>query len=292
MKRLDKTHLIDTFGAGYPMALTVDEGEVFVVETFNLLDDLEAFRKAMGEEKPKIMNVTGPIFVKGARTGNALRVDILDLEITGGHGGMACLPGIGPFGDKIEQMQARHLKVDRHYVHFSDTLKIPINPMLGKVGVAPSDHESPSNLAGPHGGNMDNKQIAKGASVYLPVFVDGAYLGVGDAHALMGDGECISAVEAESEVTLRCRVVTDLRLTHPVVVTGTEVMTVAEGKTLEEASHTAITNMARLITDKFGLSFIDAGFLISIIGDLRICQIVNAVVSVRVAVPRSVLPLL
>ena len=291
MKRLEKTHLIDTFGAGHPVALTVDEGEVFVVETFNLLDDLEAFRKAMGEEKPKIMNVTGPIFVKGARAGNALRVDILDLEITGGHGGMACLPGIGPFGDKIEQMQARHLKVDRHYVHFSDTLKIPINPMLGKVGVAPSDHASPSNLAGPHGGNMDNKQIAKGASVYLPVFVDGAYLGVGDAHALVALEHELAAGLDGVHVGER---VPELghRLTHPVVVTSTEVMTVAEGKTLEEASHTAITDMARLITDKCGLSFIDAGFLISIIGDLRVCQIVNAVVSVRVAVPRSVLPLL
>jgi amidase len=140
---------------------------------------------------------------------------------------------------------------------------------------------------------MDNKQIRKGASVYFPIFVEGAQLAVGDAHALMGDSESAhSGVETEAEVTLKCQVINDLKLTHPVVVNECEVMTIAEGKTLEEASKTALYNMAQLIMDKLRLTFVDSAMLISIVPDLRICQVINPLVSVRVVVPRQIVPIL
>jgi amidase len=268
---------------------------VFVVETYDFISDsdLEILKRELLMEKPKILNVTGPIFVEGAEPGKVLRVDILDLEITGEEGRIVAIPGKGCFKERIDEITTKTVKIDKHFVYFSENLKIPVNPMLGKIGVAPEEGEIPSGNPGPHGGNMDNKQIRRGSSVYLPIFVEGAFLGVGDAHALMADGESIvSGVETEAEATLRCEVVDGLNLTHPVVVDGNEVMTVADGKTIEEASKKALFNMAKLISDRMDLDFIDSAMLISIIGDVRICQMVNPLVSVRVVIPKFILPLL
>ncbi len=140
---------------------------------------------------------------------------------------------------------------------------------------------------------MDNKQIRKGASVLLPVFVEGAQLALGDAHAVMGDGESAhSGVETEVVATLRCELITHFRLNRPMVVTDSEVMTIAEGQTLNEASETALSEMAKLTMDTLHMTFGEAAMLISIIGDLRICQVINPLVTVRLALPRYVLSVL
>jgi len=138
---------------------------------------------------------------------------------------------------------------------------------------------------------MDITDITEGSSVYLPVFVEGALLACGDVHAAMGDGESvISAVETESVLTLRCHVIDDMKLTHPMAVTSGNVMTIGEGQTLEEAYRIALDNMVELICNKLGLDFIDAAMLISVAADLKINQIVNPKVGVRVVLPLSLLP--
>lgn len=291
MKRLRRTQTFDSFSTKHQPVVKVRQNEVFIVETYNIFSDIEGWKKARTTGKGRIPNVTGPIYVEGAMRGSVLKVDILDLKITNEVGGILATPGKRGFEEEMDDIKTKAVRIDKNFVYFSDSLKIPIDPNIGKIGVAPHQGEIPSNLPGPHGGNMDNKQIQKGASVYLPVFADGAYLGVGDAHSLMGDGEVLSGVESEAEVILNCEVIHDLDLTHPVVVTKDETMTVADGETLEGAFKTALFDMAKLIKDKIGLNFLDAAMLISIIGDLRICQIVNALVSVRVAVPRSILPI-
>jgi amidase len=137
---------------------------------------------------------------------------------------------------------------------------------------------------------MDITDIAEGASVYLPVFVKGALMAAGDVHALMADGEShLSAVETESVLTLRCDITDAIRLTHPMVVTQSHIMTVGEGRTLEEAYHIALDDMAKLIMDCNGLEFLDAVMLISNAADLKINQIVNPMVGVRAALPKALL---
>ena len=181
---------------------------------------------------------------------------------------------------------------DDKYVYFNDRIKFPLRPMVGKVGVAPVGKAINCHATGPYGGNMDITDITEGSSVYLPIFVEGALLACGDTHAAMGDGEsCFSAVETESLLTLRCQVIHDMKLTHPMVVTADEVMTVGDGRNLEEACKIALDNMAALITKKLGLDYIDATMLISVAADLRINQIVNTVaVGVRVVLPLSLVP--
>jgi len=107
----------------------------------------------------------------------------------------------------------------------------------------------------------------------------------------MGDGESIiSAVETESLITLRCHVINNMKLTHPMVLTTNEVMTVGEGQNLEEAYRIALDDMVELISNKLGLEFVDAAMIVSIAADLRVNQIVNPKVGVRVALPLSILP--
>ena len=138
---------------------------------------------------------------------------------------------------------------------------------------------------------MDITDITDGSSVYLPIFVDGALLACGDVHAAMGDGESVlSAVETEASLTLCCQVLEDLKLTHPIVVTSREIMTVGEGRTLEEAHQIALYDMAQVLSSKLGLEFVDSARLISVAADLKINQIVNSLVGVRVALPLSLLP--
>jgi amidase len=292
MKRIGETHLIDCYGSDYKIAAHVSEGEIFSVQTHNHLADLEAWKEARKDPNPKLPNVTGPIYIEGAKEGFVLRVEILDLKITTTKGIIVALPGKGALKEIVDTLSTKEVQIDDNFIHFSDKIKIYLRPMIGKIGVAPKFDRVPSSLPGPHGGNMDNSQIQKGTSVYLPVFVEGAYLGIGDLHAAMGDGESAhSGVETEGEVILRCSLLREMSLSHPLVITDNEIITTAEGKSLEIACKTALINMHKLISENLHLSKNDACMLISVAADVRICQLVNGLLTVRVAIPRYILPL-
>ncbi len=286
MKVLTKDISNDYYDASIPPALTVAQGELFRLETPSILTHREKFPKTT-------VPVTGPVRIEGARPGSTLKVEIVELKLTAGEGAIAVIPGKGAFGDSVTKPMYKVVKYDDKFAYFNDTIKVPLRPMAGKVGVAPVGKVINCHATGNYGGNMDITDITEGTSVYLPVFVEGALLSCGDVHAAMGDGEsCFSAVETEGLLTLRCQVIGDMELTHPMVVTASEVMTVGDGKTLEEAYKIALDNMAALIMKKLGLDFIDAIMLISIAADVRINQIVNTVaVGARVVLPLSLLPL-
>jgi amidase len=137
MKKISKDHRIDSFSAKSEIALRVDEGEIFAVETYNALADLEGWKRARESEKPMIPNLTGPLYVEGAKSGNVLKVDILDLKITAQEGMIVALPGKGGLKETIKQLETKIVKIDQHFVYFSENIRIPISPMIGKIGVAP-----------------------------------------------------------------------------------------------------------------------------------------------------------
>lgn len=279
----DKSNLY--YDAAIPPALTVAPGELFQLETVSILTRLESFPDDV------TVPVTGPVYVEGARVGSVLKVDIVKIELTAGEGAIIAVPGKGAFAERTSEAMCKVTPYDDKYVYFNDTIKIPLRPMVGKIGVAPLGDAIKCNTPGPHGGNMDITDITEGSSVYLPVFVEGALLACGDAHAAMGDGEtCSAGVETESLLTLSCQVIEEMQLTHPLVATEKEVMMVGEGHTLEESYRIALDNMVEFISDKLGLSFIDATMLMSTAADIRINQIVNPLVGVRVAFPLSLLP--
>ena len=286
MKVLQKNISNINYEASIPPALTVADGELFQLETPSILTHPEAFPETT-------VPVTGPIWVEDAKPGSVLKVEIVKLDLKSGKGAIAVIPGKGSFGERVSRPEYKVVDYDNKYVYFNDNLKVPLRPMVGKVAVAPPDNTIINcHATGPYGGNMDITDIREGSFVYLPVNVEGALLSCGDVHAAMGDGEsCFSAVETEGLLTLRCWVINDISLTHPMVVTKNEIMTVGDGKTLESACKIALDNMVAIITKQLGLDFLDATMLISIAADVRINQIVNTVAfGARVALPLSLLP--
>jgi amidase len=285
MKALTKDISNNYYDAAIPPAMTVAPGELFQLETPSILTHPEAFPETT-------VPVTGPVWVEGAKPGSVLKVEIVELKLTAGEGAVAVLPGKGAFGDRVSKPMYKVVSYDGEYAHFNESIKVPLRPMVGKVSVAPIGEPINCHATGEYGGNMDITDITEGTSVYLPVFVEGALLACGDIHAAMGDGEsCFSAVESEGILTLRCQVIDDMKLTHPMVVTANQLMTVGHGRTLEEAYRIALNDMAELISKELDLDYIDATMLISIAADLKVNQIVNNVaVGVRAALPLSLLP--
>lgn len=286
MKIVGKNKLVPGYSPSYAPALIIDPGETFVAETH------DRFGGQFPPDPVANNMITGPVFVRGALPSHVLKVDILDIRLTMDCGFVNIFTNRGGFQGRIPEARQRRVPIAGGYCHFSDTIKVPLSPMVGRIGVAPKEGEYLSNTVGPHGGNMDNNLIVAGSSVYLPVSVEGGLLSVGDIHAAMGDGEsCISGVETCGDITMRCSIVTDLPITRPLVVSHGSVMTTAEGDTLDEAARIALFDMADLMVQRLGLDFTEAAMLISIAGDLRVCEIVNPKKDVKVVVPSHILPI-
>ncbi len=285
MKSLSKEQSFLYYAPDNVPALEVSPGELFQLETPSILTHIENFPHNI------TVPVTGPVFIKSARPGSVLKVDIKKINLTAGKGVVVVLAGKGAFGDRISKASYKVVPYDSKYAYLNDHIKMPLRPMVGKIGVSPADRKINCNTPGPHGGNMDITDITEGAAVYLPVFVAGALFAAGDVHAAMGDGESQgSGVETEAMLTLRCEVIDKIKLTRPLVVNEDHVMTVGEGRNLEEAYHIALDDMVKLLMDTLSLDFVDAGMLVSNAGDIRVNQIVNPLVGVRVAVPKALLP--
>ena len=285
MKTLSKDQCVANFSANNPPALTVAQGEPFRLETASILTRPEDF-----PDKTTIP-VTGPVYIKGAKPGTTLRIEIVTIELTAGEGAIVAKPGKGAFGDRIYESTYKVVTYDEKYAYFNNSIKVPLRPMVGKVGVAPLGSPVDSHAPGSHGGNMDITDIKQGSSVYLPVFVEGALLACGDVHAVMGDGESeFSALETEARLTLRCQILDGMNLKNPLLITDSEMMTVGHGENLEEACKIALDDMVTILLSKLKIEFVDAAMLISIAADLKINQIVNSFVGARAAIPLSIFP--
>ncbi len=295
MKRLTKEKLVWGFDKESPPAIQISPDEVLVVETHDRFGgiDLSNFQESLHARKSKLDAITGPIYVEGAQPRTTLKVEILDLELTTDRGVILVVPNLGGFGKMIEQATAKQVVLDsrRGCALFDDRFAIPLRPMVGRIGIAPAGESARGLTVGPHGGNMDNNDITKGATVFLPVFVPGALLAMGDVHAAMGDGEsALSGIECKADITIRCSVMSDFPITHPFVLTADgQAMATADGETLEEACKVVLHNMALMMQRKLGVSYVEAAMLISVAGNLRICQIVNPRVGVKLTLPRSIL---
>ena len=233
-----------------------------------------------------LMNpVAGPVFVRGARPGDVLEVEVLEVR-TRAWGWTAIVPGFGLLADDFPEPWLRISRIEDGRVLFGDRLQLPSRPFPGTIGVAP---ESP----GPHsvippsrfGGNIDVRHLTAGATLFLPVGVEGALFSAGDGHAAQGDGEvCGSAIETGMEIALRLGVRRDIRIDAPQLlvptvappVSGSLHITTGVAEDLHEAARGAARAMVDLLSGRFGLAPEEAYALTSIAGDLRIHEIVNA----------------
>ena len=266
-------------------------GETVVFETFDCYsnrltrEDQELVSSGWDFTNP----ATGPLFVESAEPGDILRVAIVDIALDS-QGAMRVGPGSGALGHILQEKKNKIIPIAEGKAKFNDRLSFDVSPMIGVIGTAPKDEEIPTGTPGPHGGNMDCKRIGNGSVVYLPVNVPGALLAMGDVHALMGDGEVvICGIETAARITVKIDVLKGLSLPLPMVKAGDHVMTIASAKTLDEAAVTATEMMHQFIHGALGMDLQEAGMLLSIMGDLRICQIVDPLMTVRMEFPLWIL---
>lgn len=292
MRMIGQDSLIYVYSPKNPVALEVEPGESFLLETHDRFTGIKDFSNILGSDATRINAVTGNVFVKGAKPGGVLKVELQKLEITQKEGVIVAFPKRGAFGEKIHETRSKSVPLERGFAIFNEKITLPLSPHIGRIGVAPATGEIPTAIPDSHGGNLDNKHFVEGTAIYLPIFHEGGLLGAGDFHALMGDGESVlSGIEVAGRATFRCTVLKDFSLTDPLLVTPEKVMTMASAKTLDAASRKALDNMALLLSKVHNIDYVEAAMLVSIAGDVHVCQLVNPQVTVKVIVQRSLLPL-
>jgi amidase len=288
VRRIARSQLVYTYEPGRRPVATVASGERLLIETRTAFGEAELIhgQEVLGPPPGRADPLTGPINVTGAEVGDALAVHIERIDLVGD-------PVIGPMRG-ISALDWEALPVDILTVRDGHVvvagLSLPLRPMVGCIAVSPPSESTPSTSVGDHGGNLDTKHIAPGATVLLPVFEQGAGLVLGDCHAMQGDGEMTGAPpETDAEVTIRVEVLKGLTLERPRVLDGERFMTLASAETLEQASALAVADMVKALASGTSLTANEAYVLLTLCGDLEISQIVNSWVTVRVAVDQALL---
>lgn len=288
MQVLGKDKVIFSFNRNNPFVYSVEDRETFWVETDDCYSGQIQDEKTLRTDIDiSIMDcAVGPIEVKGAECGDVLRIDILAIE-TADHGVMVTTPGLGVLGDRIDKGNTKIIPVRDGFAYFSDTLRIPLTPMIGVLGVYPESGNIHCAIPGDHGSNMDTKFVTIGSTVYFPVWKKGAGIAVGDLHACMGDGELSgTGIEIAGRVCLKATVIKDKSLHRPVIETRDSIYMLASRVDIHDAIRVAVSDMTAFLMRKKELNFPDAYRLLSATCDIQISELVNDTITVRVRAPK------
>lgn len=290
----DQTH--NKFSNAIPYQIKVPDGtviEAFTLEAtggqFNVNSTMEDVKKV---DMDKVHTITGPIYVEGAEVGDVLAVELLDLE-PGDWGWTLMEPEFGFLAGEHESAMIKTYELDKenNLVHFSDNISIPMRPFPGVMGVAPNTEEMLVTFPPrANGGNMDDPNMVKGVTVYFPVFVKGALFSIGDTHAVQGLGEVVgTAVECDMRIRFRLSVVKDKKIEEPQYESKDYYATTGFGTTIDEAAKKATRYMVEHISTNYNMSWEEAYMLCSLIGDLKIAEVVDLPnMLVTMHIPKSV----
>jgi acetamidase/formamidase len=237
---------------------------------------------------------TGPVAVRGAKAGDVLEVRIRSVDLHYDWGYNVIRPGGGALPDDFTQARVVHIPLDteRRVGRLAWGAEIPLRPFFGVMAVAPRAEEGVLSTVPPrrNGGNLDNKELIAGTTLFLPVHVDGALFSVGDGHGAQGDGEvCLTAIETGLIGTFDLHVRKDMRLEWPQAETPTHMITMAFDPDLDTCVVIALRQMIDLICARKGLSREDAYTLCSLAADLRVTQVVNGSKGIHVMLEKTYL---
>src|SRR4051794_14488271 len=317
--RVPKTHRLEatpaTVAVGYywseaKPALRIASGDIIDVDTLltnnpNGLaragvpdDKIQASLKAITTEVvgdrrgPGGHILTGPVYVEGAEPGDALEVKILSIDLPIDYGYNGC-SGFVP--ENCERgTPSKILMLDRAKMtsEFLPGIVIPLHPFFGSMGVAPAPETGrlSSNPPGRHAGNLDNRELVAGSTLYIPVFARGALFEIGDGHAAQGDGEVDqTAIETSLRGRLQLTVRKDMKLTWPRAETATDYISMATDPDLAEATKGAIQEMADFVSASRHLTKHEAYQVVSIAGNVAMTQLVDKPnLGVHVRLPKSI----
>lgn len=251
--------------------------------------------------------LSGPFYIEGAQPGDTLVVKILDLQVDGNQGIGAFAPGFGalnetnytpmlhpPLPEKIWFYPINHADQTATFKALDSdfSVKVPVHPFFGCIGVAPAEGESRSSVVpAEFGGNMDSPEASAGNTLYLPVNVAGALLYVGDGHAAMGDGEIAgTAVEVPLHARLQVNVIKGQKINWPRFENDHSIMTVGAYRPLDDSLRIAFTELVSWIHNDYGLSELDAYELLSQVGRVHLNEMVDPNYVVVASVEKKYLP--
>jgi acetamidase/formamidase len=237
--------------------------------------------------------LTGPVFVTGADSGDVLEVKILSVDLAIPYGYNGCSGFVRTLCDRTGA-RTRIIRLDekRMVGLFAPGIEVPLKPFFGSMGVAPppSRGRVSSNPPDIHAGNLDNKELVAGTTLYIPVHVKGALFEVGDGHAAQGDGEVDqTGIETSLRGRLQLTVRKDMKLEWPRGETPQHWITMGMDTSLTVATRIAIEQMVKLIAEKTKLTTMEAYQLSSLAADLRITQLVDGNVGVHMMVAKSLI---
>ena len=259
---------------------------------FDILPEYAAIHGKLSPEMgPHIM--TGPVYVEGAKPGDALEIRILETRLRQDWGYNVIKPLSGTLPEDFPVYRSLHIPISRNDMTATMPwgMKIPLAPFFGIIATAPPETYGRVSSMVPRefGGNMDNKELVAGTTLYLPVFVEGALLSIGDGHAVQGDGEvCVTALETAMGGTFEVVVRKDMKLDFPGAESNTHYITMGFDDDLDDAAKQAVRRMITLLRQKAGLEAKDAYSLMSLACDLRITQLVDGNKGVHAMIAKSI----
>jgi acetamidase/formamidase len=292
--RLDRSQVHYEWNNALPPRLEIAPGDTVTFETRDAADGYyspastheDVIRRGPFRGHP----LTGPVRVTGARPGDVLVIEILEVKPGAPFGWTAIRPGRGLLPES--DFPKPYLQIwdvsDGRFARKGDRIAVPIEAFPGVMGTALAEPGGHSTMPPrKNGGNMDIKQLTAGATLQLPVWVDGALFSMGDGHAAQGDGEvCVTAVEMAAEMTLRFDLQRGRGLPEPRFRTrgplpaatnrGSWVATTAHGPDLFASAQQAIRYMIEHLVEERGLSREEAYIVSSVAVDLKISEIVDA----------------
>ena len=290
------------FDASFPPVATIDPGEVVILECLSGGPEVMPPQEKMMAVHPVLREVhrklprlgahviTGPVAVRGAEPGDALRIDIEKIELGADWGFCGFRPLFGTLPEDFPYRRTLHIPVDRAAMTCKlpfgpkeGGMDLPLAPFFGVMGVAPPADWGMINTKEPRaiGGNLDNKELTEGSTLFLPVFNEGALFSAGDGHGVQGDGEvCINALEICLTGHFRLSLVKggggrDPVLRFPRAETRTHFITMGMNEDLDLAMKQALREMIGFICSRTNLSDADAYQFCSLAVDFHVTQTVN-----------------
>jgi acetamidase/formamidase len=292
------------FDAALPPVLTVAPGDTVTIESvsggpehlppagggFTVLPEHRAIQAAV-PRGPGPHILTGPIAVEGAEPGDALKVEILDIVLRQDWGYNLTRPSGGALPGDFPEARLIHIGIDvaRKTARMPWGLSVPLAPFFGCMGTAPPPDWGRQTSVVPRafGGNIDNKELVAGTTLYLPVFMTGGQFSAGDGHAAQGHGEVnLTAVETSLRGTFRLGVEKQTQLKRPRAETPAHFITMGFDPDLDQAMEQALRDMIEFIRARTGLSPPDAYALCSVAADLTVTQVVNQNRGIHCTLPR------
>jgi acetamidase/formamidase len=297
------------FDAKTSPVLRVRSGDIIELDTLpgGGVDALEAAGLSREKMQPALLEVerevkdrgevphilTGPVWVEGAEPGDVLEVKIRSVDLAVPYAWNGFSPGHGFLPDEFpyERLKLTPLDLDRKVAKFSEGVEIPLHPFFGVIGVAPPAGIGRVSSGPPwiHTGNMDNKELVAGTTLYMHVHARGALFSVGDGHAAQGDGEvCVTALETSLRGTFQLTVRKDVHLRWARAETPTHYITMGFNENLEEAAKIAVNEMLDFLVSEKHLTRSNAYILASDAADLRITQLVDGKKGVHAMLPKAI----